>query len=89
MTGLVYINLDDFQIIKIEGAIEYHFSFDFKLLNFIPISIDVYEFRFYVEYTVFDNIMVEKSLGGMADYEIRNRGIENHTYVLNNYRLRP
>lgn len=88
LTGVVYIDLENFKIVKIEGAIEYHFDFNYKILGLIPIEIDVYEFRFYVEYTVFNDIVIEKSLGGMADYEVRSRGIENHTYELSNYRIR-
>lgn len=88
LKGSVYINLDNFQITRIEGEIDYHFDFDYRIIGLIPIDIDVYEFRFYVEYEIFNDIVIEKSLGGMADYEVRSRGIENHTYTLSNYRIR-
>ena len=88
LSGSLYINLDNFQIARIEGEVGYHFDFDYRIIGLIPIDIDVYEFKFYVEYTVFNDIVIEKSLGGMADYEVRSRGIENHTYILDNYRIR-
>ena len=90
LTGSVYINIDNFQIIKIEGSINYHFYAEYVawfLLN-IPIGVDFYQFYFLVEYTVFNDIVIEKNLIGTADYEIRNRGTEKHHYTLSNYRFR-
>lgn len=86
--GKVYINLDNYEIVRIEGGISDHFVTTWRAW-WSPISfdIDVYEFRFSVDYTVFNNIVVEKNLEGMADYEIRNRGIDKHTYILSNYRM--
>lgn len=86
--GKVYINLDNYEIVRIEGGISDHFVTTWRAW-WSPISfeIDVYEFRFAVDYTLFNNIVVEKNLEGMADYEIRNRGIDKHTYILSNYRM--
>lgn len=92
VSGKVYINLDNFVIYKIDGGINYPFSTTWhpgpKLLYFISIGIDVYEFNFSIEYTGFNNMVIEKFLTGAADYKIRNRGLEKHFYTLSNYRMR-
>ena len=85
--GSIYINLDNFNIASIEGYIRNPFSFTFSWF-FIPIArINVYQFKFVVEYTVFNNMLVEQSINGLADYEIRNRGIEKFTNKLSNHRI--
>lgn len=86
--GKVYIHLDNYAIVRVEGSISDHFVTTWRAW-WSPISfeIDVYEFRFSVDYALFNNIVVEKHLEGMADYEIRNRGVDKHTYILSNYRM--
>jgi hypothetical protein len=86
--GKVYINLDNYEIVRIEGSISNHFVTTWRAW-WSPISfdIDVYEFSFSIDYTVFNNIVIEKNLDGMVDYEIRTRGIDKHTYTLRNYRM--
>lgn len=86
--GKVYINLDNYEIIRVEGAISNHFTTTWRAW-WSPISfdIDVYEFGFSIDYTVFNDMVIEKNLAGMVDYEIRNRGVEKHTYTLSNYRI--
>lgn len=88
VNGNVYINLDNFQIIKIEGSAKDHFGFTYWLLGLVPISVDVYEFSFSVEYTEFNGVVIEKYLFGLADYQIRKRGVETHAYELSNYRIK-
>ena len=88
-TGKVYINIDNYEIVRIEGGINSHFLTTWKAW-WSPISfdIDVYEFSFSIDYTLFNNMVIEKSLVGMVDYEIRNRGVEKYIYTLSNYRMR-
>ncbi len=88
-SGTVYMNLDNFEFVRVEGGISDHFLTTWKTW-WSPISfdIDVYEFNFSIDYTVFNGIVIEQNLEGMVDYEIRNRGIEKHTYALSNYRIR-
>lgn len=87
--GKVYINLDNYEIVRVEGDINNHFVTTWKAW-WSPISfdIDVYEFSFSIDYTTFNNIVVEKNLAGMIDFEIRNRGVEKHAYTLSNYRMK-
>ena len=87
--GKVYINLDNYEIVRIEGEIHNRFVTTWRAW-YSPISfdIDVYEFSFLIDYAVFNNMVIEKNLTGMVDYEIRNRGVEKHTYTLSNYRMR-
>ncbi len=87
MAGKVYINLDNYEIIRVEGGISNHFVTTWRAW-WSPISfdIDVYEFDFSIDYTIFSNIVIEKNLAGMVDYEIRNRSVEKHAYTLSNYR---
>lgn len=87
--GNVYINLDNYEIVRVEGSINSHFVTTWKAW-WLPISfdIDVYEFSFSIDYTIFNNMVVEKNLTGMVDYEIRNRSVEKHTYTLSNYRMK-
>jgi len=86
--GKVYINLDNYEIVRIEGDISNHFVTIWRAW-WSPISfdIDVYEFGFSIDYVMFNNMMIEKNLNGIVDYEIRNRGVEKHTYTLSNYRM--
>ncbi|OGM97050.1 MAG: hypothetical protein A3B86_02865 [Candidatus Yanofskybacteria bacterium RIFCSPHIGHO2_02_FULL_38_22b] len=87
--GKVYINLDNFEIIRIEGGINNHFVTTWRAWwSPIAFDVDVYEFSFSIDYTIFNNVVIEKNLEGMADYEIRNRGIDRHIYTLSNYRIR-
>ena len=87
--GKVYLNLDNYEIVRVEGEIVNHFTTTWKAW-WSPISfdIDVYEFGFSIDYTTFNNMVIEKNLTGMVDYEVRNRGVEKHTYTLSNYRMR-
>lgn len=89
VAGKVYINLDNYEIIRIEGDISNHFVTTWRAWwSPISFNIDVYEFGFSIDYSVFNGIVIEKSLNGMIDYEIRNRGVEKHTYTLSNYRMK-
>lgn len=87
--GKVYIDLDNYEIVRIEGGISNHFITTWRAW-WSPVSfdIDVYEFNFSIDYTVFNNMVIEKNLAGMVDYEIRNRGIDKHAYTLSNYRIK-
>lgn len=85
--GSIYINLDGLRLIKLVGSIKEPFHFTFWAL-FIPIGIDIYQFRFSINYTVFNNATVEQNLDGLADYEIRNRGMEKFTSKISNYRTK-
>ena len=87
-SGKVYINLDNYEIVRIKGGIGNHFVTTWRAW-WAPISfdIDVYEFGFSIDYTVFNNMVIEKNLDGMVDYEIRNRGVDKNTYTLSNYRM--
>ncbi len=89
-SGKVYLNLDNLSVVKVEGNINYHFSFDVSsiFILFIPINVDVYNFEFTVEYTEYKDMVIEKYLTGTADYEVRKRGTEKYTYALGNYRSR-
>lgn len=88
--GKVYINMDNYDIYKIEGGINHHFLtvWKNKWLPFVSFDIDVYEFSFSIEYTEFSGMVIEKNLTGMVDYEIRKRGVEKHSYSLSNFRFR-
>ncbi len=87
--GKIYINLDNYEIVRIEGGISNHFVTTWRAW-WSPISfdVDVYEFGFSIDYTVFNNMVIEKNLNGMVDYEIRNRGVKKLAYILSNYRMR-
>lgn len=87
-SGKVYIDIDNNVIVRIEGGVSDHFLTTWRAW-YSPISfdIDIYEFSFSINYTVFNNVVIEKNLEGMVDYEIRNRGIERHVYTLSNYRM--
>ena len=86
--GSIYINLDNLNIVRIEGYIKNPFNFTFSWY-FVPIArVDVYQFQFLVEYTVFNDMLVEQSLNGLIDYEIRNRGVEKFTNKISNHRMR-
>ena len=86
--GSVYINLDNFEIIRIHGFIKNPFKFLFSWY-FVPVSnVDVYRFEFTVEYINFNNMLVEQSISGLADYEIINRGVEKFTNKITNHRMR-
>lgn len=87
-TIYVYVSANDTHVVKIDGFIENHFNFMYWALGFIPIGVDVYKFKFSVEYSLFNNIPVETSLTGIVDYEIRNRGSEEYKYTINNYRVK-
>ncbi len=84
----IYVSANDTHIVKIDGIVPSHFSFTYWALGFIPIGVDVYQFKFSVEYSLFNTIPVETSLIGTIDYEIRNRGREEHTYTISNYRTK-
>jgi len=84
-TGSVYVNLDNMSISKIEGSIEEPFHFNYTLI-FFPIGVDVYRFSFLVEYAPFEDVFVEKTLNGLADYEIRKRGTKEYFNQITNYR---
>lgn len=88
VSGSIYIDLDNFSITRMDGFINEPFNFNYTLLGFIRIRVDVYSFEFSVEYSQFDNIMVEKSVNGSADYEIRNRGTEKYNNKITDYRVR-
>lgn len=87
-SGKVYIDLDNDVIARIEGGVSDHFVTTWRAW-YSPISfdIDIYEFSFTIDYALFNNVVIEKNLEGMADYEIRNRGIDKNTYTLSNYRM--
>lgn len=87
--GKVYINLDNYEIVRVEGGISNHFVTTWRAW-WSPISfdIDVYEFDFSIDYTVFNNMVIEKNLTGIVDYEIRNRSTEKHSYMFSNYRMK-
>ncbi len=88
--GSIYINLDNFDIVKIHGFIKDPFDFIFYW-KFIPLAhINVYQFEFTVEYTTFNNMTVEQSVGGIADYDttIQGRGMEKFTNKISNYRMK-
>lgn len=88
-SGKVYINLDNYEIVRIEGGISNHFVTTWRAWwSPISVNIDVYEFSFSIDYTLFNNMAIEKSLTGTVDYEIRNRGTEKNDYTLSNYRMR-
>lgn len=86
-SGSVYISLDDFGIVKLEGSIKEQFHFTYWLL-FVPLGIDVYRFEFAVEYGLFNQVLVEQRIGGLVDYEIRNRGTEKFDNTITNYRMK-
>ena len=87
--GKVYINMDNYEIMRITGGINDHFVAVWHAWwSPISIDIDVYEFNFSIDYTLFNDIVIEKDLTGMVDYEIRHRGVEKHSYSLSNYRIR-
>lgn len=85
VSGFIYIDLDNLTIIRIDGSINDPFHFNYSLLGFIPIRVDIYSFEFSVEYSQFENITVEKSVNGLVDYKIRNRDTEKYTNKINNY----
>ena len=86
--GLIYINLDNFDIVRVNGSIKNPFNFTFSWY-FIPVArVDVFQFEFSVGYTKFNNMLVEQSLTGLADYEIRNRSTEKFTSKITNHRMR-
>lgn len=88
--GSIYINLDNLNVVRIEGFIKNPFDFVFSWY-FVPIApVDVYQFAFSVEYTLFNNTLVEKSLNGLADYEIGigARSVEKFTNKISNHRMR-
>lgn len=86
--GSIYINLDNFDIVKITGAIKNPFNFTFSWF-FIPIAnVEIYQFEFTVEYVIFNNTTVEQSIVGLADYKIRNRSIEKFTNKITNHRMK-
>ena len=90
VSGNVYMDLDTFFITRIEGSVDKPFSFKFRYW-FIPLStVHVYKFKFFVEYAVFNDIVVEEHLGGWADFEhtYRNRGIKSSIYFLSNYKIK-
>ena len=87
--GKIYINLDNYEITKIEGGVNNHFVTTWKAWwSLISFDIDVYEFSFSIDYVVFNNMTIEKNLNCMVDYEIRNRGINKYIYTLSNYRIK-
>lgn len=86
--GFIYIDLDNLTITRIDGSINYSFHFNYSLLGFIPIRVDVYSFEFSVEYSPFKNITVEKSVNGLVDYKIRNRDTEKYINRINNHRVK-
>lgn len=85
--GTIYINIDNFDIVRIEGGIKKPFRFSIEWL-FFRWTIDVYGFDFLVEYTTFNNMLVEDYVAGMADYEYKKRTIEKFTNKITNYRLK-
>lgn len=87
--GKVYINLDNYEIIRIEGGAKNHFITTWRAW-WSPFSfrIDVYEFSFSIDYAIFNSMVIEKNLSIMVDYEIRSRGVEKYNYILSNYRMR-
>lgn len=86
--GSIYINLDSLVITRLVGSIKNPFYFTFYWKS-IPITrIDVYQFKFEVEYIQFGSVVVEKTLNGLADYEIRNRGTKKFTNNITNHRTR-
>ena len=89
VSGNVYMDLDTFFIARVDGSVENPFSFRFKYW-FIPLTtVHVHRFEFSVEYTMFNNIAVEKKLSGSADFDhtYRSRGMRKSTYTLDNYRM--
>lgn len=87
-SGKVYIDLDDNIIVRIEGGVSDHFVTTWRAW-YSPIffDVDVYELSFSINYTVFNDVVIEKDLEGMVDYEVINRGIDRHVYTLSNYRM--
>lgn len=86
--GSVYVNLDNFNVVRIAGSVRSPFNFTFSWY-FIPIArVDVYRLEFLVEYTTFDNMLVEQTLNGLADYKVNNRGVEKFTNKITNHRMR-
>lgn len=88
VSGSIYIDLDNLTITGIDGSINYSFYFNYSLLGFIPIRVDVYSFEFSVEYNQFENITVEKSVNGLVDYKIRNRNTEKYINKITNHRVK-
>lgn len=88
VSGFIYIDLDNLAIARIDGFINHSFHFNYSLLGFIPIGVDVYSFEFSVEYSPFENITVEKFVNGLVDYKIRNRSTEKYTNKINNPRVK-
>ena len=87
--GKIYVNLDNYEIVRIEGGVNSHFITTWRAW-WAPISfdIDVYEFDFLIDYTTFNKMVIEKNLDAMVDYEIRNRGIDKYVYTLSNHRMK-
>ncbi len=87
--GSIYINLDNFDIVRIAGSIKNPFSFTFSWF-FIPIAqVNIYQLEFLAEYTTFDSVLVEQTLNGLADYRVNNnRSIEKFTNKITNHRIK-
>lgn len=86
--GSIYINLDNFDIVRITGAIKNPFNFTFSWY-FIPIAnVEIYQFEFTVEYIIFNNTTVEQSISGLADYKVRSRSVEKFTNKITNHRMK-
>ena len=88
VSGSIYIDLDNVTIARIDGSTNHQFYFNYTILGFIHIRVDVYSFEFSVEYNQFGNMMVEKTVNGLADYEIRSRSTEQYINKISNYRMK-
>ncbi|KKT82571.1 MAG: hypothetical protein UW79_C0004G0028 [Candidatus Yanofskybacteria bacterium GW2011_GWA2_44_9] len=86
LEGTVYINIEEYYMVKIEGKVPQPFQFTYNLLYVIPIGVDVYRLDFSAEYQLFNGIVVERYFRGFVDYEVKNRGAEEHIHALTNYR---
>ena len=81
--GVIYINLDDFSMVRAEASAQKQFGFT-HWFYILPIWINVSRLEMEIEFTRLEDITVRKSVTATVDATGYSK--QKHTFTYNNYR---
>lgn len=87
LRGKIFINTQNFFIWKIEALIPELFRFKYWIL-FIPITIEILDFKLAYYQTIFENIDVETYVAVKSKYKVSSTSARKYTYQYENYQLK-
>lgn len=87
LRGKVFINTQNFFIWKIEALIPELFRFKYWVL-FIPITIEIQDFKLAYYQTIFKDTDVETYVAAEVRYKVSSTNTRKYTYQYENYQLK-